>query len=154
VRSSAEEVALADSIVVGTDGSETAARALKEATRYAKALGCELHIVSAYEPMHGAKVEGQSSTGGESQQVPADARVRTIVDEAAAQVRMDGIDATTHTLTGDPADALIEVAQKLDASLIIVGSRGMHGMKRVLGSVPNKVSHSAHCSVLIVSTDR
>jgi nucleotide-binding universal stress UspA family protein len=76
------------------------------------------------------------------------------VDEAAAAARMDGVQASTHTVTGDPADALLDVAKKLDASLIVVGSRGMHGMKRVLGSVPNKVSHSAHCSVLIVSTDR
>jgi nucleotide-binding universal stress UspA family protein len=126
-------------------------RALKEAARYAKALACELHIVSAYEPMHGTKVAGEPVEG---QSVPADAKVRTVVDEAAAAARMDGVQASTHTVTGDPADALLDVAKKLDASLIVVGSRGMHGMKRVLGSVPNKVSHSAHCSVLIVSTDR
>jgi len=144
---------LSDAIVVGTDGSETAARALKEATRYAKALGCDLHVVSAYEPVH-ARVSGEEGGAGESPSVPADAHVRTIVDEAAALARMDGVEATTHTVTGDPADALLEVAKNLDANLIVVGSRGMHGMKRVLGSVPNKVSHGAHCSVLIVSTDR
>ncbi len=126
-------------------------RALKEAARYAKALACELHIVSAYEPITGAKVAGAPV---ETQSVPTDAKVSTIVDEAAAAARMDGVEASTHTVTGDPADALLEVARKVDASLIVVGSRGMHGMKRVLGSVPNKVSHSAHCSVLIVSTDR
>ena len=126
-------------------------RALKEAARYAKALACELHIVSAYDPMHGAKVGGEPIEG---RSVPADAKVRTVVDEAAAAARMDGVEASTHTVTGDPADALLDVANKLDASLIVVGSRGMHGMKRVLGSVPNKVSHSAQCSVLIVSTDR
>jgi len=144
---------LPDAIVVGTDGSETATRALKEAARYAKALDCELHIVSAYEPVH-ARISGEEGGGGESQSVPADARVRTVVDEAAALARMDGVEATTHTVTGDAADALLEVARKLDANLIVVGSRGMHGMKRVLGSVPNKVSHGAHCSVLIVSTHR
>lgn len=146
---------MADAIVVGTDGSETATRALKEAARYAKALEHELHIVSAYEPMHGAKVAGSAEAPVETQSIPADAKVRTVVDEAAAHARLDGVEATTHTVTGDPADALLEVADKLDASLIVVGSRGMHGMKgRVLGSVPNKVSHSARCSVLIVSTDR
>jgi nucleotide-binding universal stress UspA family protein len=144
---------LPESIVVGTDGSETASRALAEATRFAKALAAELHIVSAYEPLHGAKVAGPGNTV-EGQSVPADAKVRTVVDEAAAHARMGGVDATTHTVAGDPADALLEVAEKLDASLIVVGSRGMHGMKRVLGSVPNKVSHSARCSVLIVSTDK
>ena len=144
---------MSDAIVVGTDGSETATRALKEAARYAKALGCDLHVVSAYEPVH-ARVSGEQRGGGESASVPADAQVRTVVDEAAALARMDGVEASTHTVTGDPADALLEVAEKLDANLIVVGSRGMHGMKRVLGSVPNKVSHGAHCSVLIVSTDR
>jgi nucleotide-binding universal stress UspA family protein len=155
VPSSAEEAAMADAIVVGTDGSETATRALEEATRFAKALACELHIVSAYEPMHGAKVSGSQGAAVEGQSVPADAEVRTVVDEAAAHARMDGVEARTHTVTGDPADALLEVADKVDAGLIVVGSRGMHGMKgRVLGSVPNKVSHSARCNVLIVGTDR
>jgi nucleotide-binding universal stress UspA family protein len=146
-------MAMAGAIVVGTDGSETATRALKEAVRYAKALGGELHIVSAYEPMH-ARVSAPGAAAVEGQSVPADAKVQTVVDEAAAHARLDGLEATTHTLTGDPVDALLEVADKLDASLIVVGSRGMHGVKRVLGSVPNKVSHSARCSVLIVSTDR
>jgi nucleotide-binding universal stress UspA family protein len=146
---------MADAIVVGTDGSETATRALKEAARYAKALGVELHVVSAYEPLTGAKVSAPTSESVEGQSVPADAKVRTVVDEAAALARMDGVDASTHTVTGEPADALLEVADKLGASLIVVGSRGMHGVKgRMLGSVPNKVSHSARCSVLIVSTDR
>ena len=145
---------MADAIVVGTDGSETATRALKEAARFAKALAHELHIVSAYEPLHGAKVSGPGGAAVEGQSVPADAKVRTVVEEAAAHARVDGVEATTHTIPGDPADALLEVADELDASLIVVGSRGMHGMKgRVLGSVPNKVSHGARCSVLIVSTD-
>ena len=145
---------MADAIVVGTDGSETATRALAEAVRFAKALDADLHIVSAFEPIHGAKVSSPSDAAVEHQSVPADAQVRTVVDEAAAHARTGGLEPTTHAVRGDAADALLKVADKLDASLIVVGSRGMHGMKRVLGSVPNKVSHSARCSVLIVSTDR
>ena len=140
------------SIVVGTDGSETAARALDEATRLGAALACPVHIVSAYEPMRGAKFTSPAGTAVEVQSVPADAEVRTIVDKAAARVRMGGAEAE-RTVTADPADALLEVAQEVGAKPIVVGSRGMHGMKRVLGSVPNKVSHSARCSVLIVRTD-
>ena len=147
-------MAVTDAIVVGTDGSETANRALAEAMRYAKALDAELHIVSAFEPIHGAKVSSPSDAAVEHHSVPADAQVRTVVDEAAAHARTGGFEPTTHTVSGDPADALLDVADELGASLIVVGSRGMHGMKRVLGSVPNKVSHSARCSVLIVSTDR
>jgi nucleotide-binding universal stress UspA family protein len=129
-------------------------RALDEAVRFAKVLPAELHIVSAYQPLTGAKVEGPAGAAVEGQPVEADAQVRTVVNEAAAHARMGGVESTTHTVPGDPADALLEVAEKVGATLIVVGSRGMHGMKRVLGSVPNKVSHSATCSVLIVCTDR
>jgi len=59
----------------------------------------------------------------------------------------------SHPTSGDPCDALIAVAQDVDADLIVVGSRGMTGVKRfVLGSVPNKIAHHAPCSVLIVDT--
>jgi nucleotide-binding universal stress UspA family protein len=151
---SGEETPLPESIVVGTDGSETALRALDEAARFARVLAAELHIVSAYEPLTGAKVSSPTNAAVEGQVVEHDAEVRTVVNEAAAHVRMGGVESITHTVPGDPADALLEVAEKVGADLIVVGSRGMHGMKRVLGSVPNKVSHSASCSVLIVCTDR
>jgi nucleotide-binding universal stress UspA family protein len=70
-----------------------------------------------------------------------------------AHGRMSGVGMKAHTVTGDPADALLEIAEQEKAGLIVVGSRGMHGVTRVLGSVPNKVSHRARCNVLIVSTD-
>jgi nucleotide-binding universal stress UspA family protein len=57
-----------------------------------------------------------------------------------------------HAVERDPAVALLEVADEVNASMIVVGSRGMHGAKRVLGSVPNTVSHRANCNVLIVAT--
>ena len=60
---------------------------------------------------------------------------------------------TTHAVRGDPAEALVEVAGEANASLIVVGNQGMHGAKRILGSVPNTVSHKARCNVLIVATD-
>ena len=60
-----------------------------------------------------------------------------------------------HSSVGEPAEALIELAEKLHADLVVVGNRGMSGMKRfVLGSVPNRVSHKCPCSVLIVNTER
>ncbi len=52
----------------------------------------------------------------------------------------------------DPADALLQVAREVDASTIVVGNKGMSGGRRLLGSVPNKVSHEARCNVLIVAT--
>ena len=65
-----------------------------------------------------------------------------------------GYAVTTHAVQEDPADALISVADTVDATMIVVGSKGMHGARRLtLGNVPNKVSHHARCNVLIVATD-
>jgi nucleotide-binding universal stress UspA family protein len=142
-----------EAIVVGTDGSETAQRAVAEATRLAKALESELHLVSAYEPLRGVRVVGAPEGSAEAWAVPPDAKVQAVVDEAAAACRLSGVGVKSHTVTGDPADALLEIAERQKADLIVVGSRGMHGVTRVLGSVPNKISHRARCNVLIVSTD-
>jgi nucleotide-binding universal stress UspA family protein len=141
------------SIVVGTDGSDTARRAVEEATRLAKALGGELHIVSAYEPVRGTRIAGAPEGAAKVWAVAPDAKVQAVIEEAVAGVRIHGVEAKSHTLTGDPADALLEIAASEKADLIVVGNHGMHGVKRVLGSVPNKVSHRARCNVLIVSTD-
>ncbi|MGO9489707.1 MAG: universal stress protein [Solirubrobacteraceae bacterium] len=138
-----------ESIIVGTDGSDTAQRAVAEAARLARELGSQLHLVSAYEPVRGARVAGAPE--GVTKLAP-DAKVQAVVDEAVAACRVGGVEAKAHTVKGDPADALLEVAEQEQADLIVVGNRGMHGVTRVLGSVPNTVSHRAGCSVLIVST--
>jgi nucleotide-binding universal stress UspA family protein len=142
-----------ESIVVGTDGSETAKRAVAHATRLARALGANVHLVSAYEPLRGARIVGAPEGAAQVWDIKPDAAVQAVVEEAGAVARMSGVEVALHTVTGDPADALLEVAKRENADLIVVGNRGMHGMTRVLGSVPNKVSHRASCSVLIVSTD-
>jgi nucleotide-binding universal stress UspA family protein len=141
------------SIVVGTDGSPTAERAVAEATRLSKALGSRLHVVAAYEPVRGARVDGYPEGAGTGEPLLPDSTVQTIVDAAAATVRLSGVEVKSHTLTGDPAGALLAVAEQENAGLIVVGSCGMHGMKRVLGSVPNKVAHRARCTVMIVATE-
>ena len=142
-----------ETIVAGTDGSDTAKRAVAEATGLAEAHGATMHLVAAYEPIRGARIVGAPKEAAKVWAVQPDSKVQTIVDEAAARVRQRGVTVETHTLTGDPADALLTIAERADADLIVVGSRGMHGMSRVLGSVPNKVSHRARCHVLIVATE-
>ena len=57
---------------------------------------------------------------------------------------------TTHALPGDPAKAVLSVAEQVGADLIAVGNRGMKGKGRVLGSIPNDIAHKADCAVLIV----
>jgi nucleotide-binding universal stress UspA family protein len=142
-------------IVVGTDGSETAKEAVRQATDLAKQVGASLDVVSAYEPVP------QSRLREERQQVPQDLEhtvtpredVDATLAEAVKDIEATGVGVQTYARQGDPADAIIDVAEEQEADLIIVGNKGMTGAKRfLLGSVPNKVSHHAPCSVLIVRT--
>jgi len=145
---------MAESIVVGTDGSDSAKQAVREAVRLAKALGAELHVVSAFEGLRGARVSGAPEGAAKVWAPLPDSQVDAILSETAAAIRNQQIAAKTHAIEKDPADALLAVAEEVGASMIVVGNRGMHGARRfVLGSVPNTVSHRARCSVLIVATD-
>jgi nucleotide-binding universal stress UspA family protein len=144
-----------ESIVVGTDGSDTAKRAVAEAVRLARALGAQVHIVSAYEPVRGARIAGAPEGAAKVWAPLPDAEVQRVLAEAAADARIAGADVKTHAVHAGAADALLEVAGEVEASLVVVGNKGMHGAKRlVLGSVPNTVSHRATCNVLIVCTER
>lgn len=143
---------MSDKIVVGTDGSETAQRAVDEAVRLTKALDGELHVVTAYRALRGAKISGAPEGAAKVWAPLPDSQAQAILDEAVSQVRVAGVKVEPHLLESDPADALIEVANQVGARMIVVGNRGMAGPRRVLGSVPNTVSHAAGCNVLIVST--
>ena len=128
------------SIVVGTDGSDTAAKAVDEAAEVAGKVGAVLHIVTAFEPLKGGRYT-------------PDARADSVLDSACAAAKMAGAEPKPHAREGDPAEALIVVAEEEGADLIVVGNKGMTGGRRFLvGSVPDKVSHHAPCSVLIVRT--
>jgi nucleotide-binding universal stress UspA family protein len=130
------------SIVVGTDGSDTATQAVREAVDMAAALGARLELVSAYAPVPEQRLRS------ERRDAPED-----VLAQAADIAREAGVSATTHARQGDPADAILDVAEELGADLLVVGNKGMTGAKRfLLGSVPNKVSHHSPCSVLIVRT--
>ncbi len=142
-------------IVVGTDGSETAAEAVKQAIELARLSDATLDIVSAFEPVP------QSRIREESGEIPGDVAyavgpredVNTILEAAAAPALQAKVEVNTHPREGDPADVILDVAEEIKADLIVVGNKGMTGAKRfLLGSVPNKVSHHAPCSVLIVRT--
>jgi nucleotide-binding universal stress UspA family protein len=140
------------SIVVGTDGSETADIALRRAIELAGLTGGKLHVVSAYEPA-AARVGGSKPVPEAAEwNVGSDFKVEAVLQRAQDEAGADGIDFEVHAPKGDAADALIAAAKEHEADLIVLGSRGMKGARRVLGSVPNKVSHHAPCDVLIVQT--
>jgi nucleotide-binding universal stress UspA family protein len=139
------------SIVVGTDGSATAERAVEHAAHYASKLGAKVHVVSAYEPSS-VKVGGGFESRARWMASP-DATVDSVLEGAAGIFRVKGIEVETYARKGDAAEALLEVAEECGADLIVVGNKGMTGARRfLLGSVPDKVSHHALCSVLIVRT--
>jgi nucleotide-binding universal stress UspA family protein len=145
-------------IVVGTDGSETAGIAVQRATELAKLTGATLHIVHAYQPLTRAHIGAAALSEAPSidvSQVNAGiaASAHAVCGHAASQAQRADVPVETHALPGDPADALVTAAKDIGADLVVVGSRGMSGVRRfVLGSVPNKVSHHCPCSLLIVDT--
>jgi nucleotide-binding universal stress UspA family protein len=143
------------SIVVGTDGSDTARQAVREAVELAAALGASIELVSAYEPVAGQRLREQAREAPRDLQWLINVRedVEATLREAAAEVEAAGVPVRTYAREGDPADAILDVAEERGADLIVVGNKGMTGAKRfLLGSVPNKVSHHAPCSVLIIRT--
>jgi nucleotide-binding universal stress UspA family protein len=142
-------------IVVGTDGSDSAGEAVRQAIDLAKLAGASLSIVSAYEPVPKRQVEGEKLDAPADVQYELGPRedVNLILDAAAAAAKKEGLDVQTHPVEDEPADAILNVAEETNADLIVVGNKGMTGARRfLLGSVPNNVSHHAPCSVIIVRT--
>jgi nucleotide-binding universal stress UspA family protein len=137
-----------ESIIVGTDGSQSARGAVNHAARLAATTGAKLRVVCAYQPV----VAGGLAPEAMAHYDPH-AEAERILSETCREISGNGVDVEGHAVPGSAADALIDVADTHDASLIVVGSRGMTSARRfVLGSVPNRVSHNACRSVLIVHT--
>jgi nucleotide-binding universal stress UspA family protein len=137
-----------ETVVVGADGSDTAAEAVRVAIGLVKLSGGRLHIVTAYKPQQlhspaGEEFSSSLSSGDLAQNVLAD---------LSSLARSGDVEVETHMKAADPADAICEVATEVKADVIVVGNKGMHGVRRVLGSVPNSVAHQAPCAVLIAFT--
>jgi len=144
------------SIVVGTDGSDTARTAVRYAIDLARQLGARLQIVSAYEPVPDGLLRNERIEVPKDMQWMAGPReeVLSMLEDSASEARSAGVnDVETFARQGDAADAILDIAEEQRSDLIVVGNKGMTGAKRfLLGSVPNKVSHHAPCSVLVVRT--
>ncbi len=143
------------SIVVGTDGSDTATEAVRNAVDLAKSVGAKVQLVSAYEPVSNQRLREETNQVPEDMQWMVNPRedVDATLSAAAELAEEAGVEAEKFARQGDPADAILDVAEETKADLIIVGNKGMTGARRfLLGSVPNKVSHHAPCSVLIIRT--
>src|ERR1700677_4697309 len=137
-------------IVVGTDGSATASIAVRMAAQIASQNSATLHLLSVSKMATG--VGGGGLASGDP--VGGDALLKLAADRMLGEVarEIEGLDVVTHTESGAPATAIVRYADEIGADLIVVGSKGMQGTRRVIGSVPNTVAHKAGCHVMIVKT--
>ena len=143
------------SIVVGADGSSSAEQAVREAIDVAKSVGAKLEVVSAYSPVPEQRLREERRGAPEDVQWAIHPRheVESALSDAADLAREAGVNVNTHARQGDPSDAILDVAEESGADLIVVGNKGMTGAKRfLLGSVPDKISHHAPSSVMIIRT--
>ena len=128
---------------------------MRQAVDLARAVGAKIELVSAYEPVPAQRLREERREAPEDLQWAISPRedVDATLDAAAKIVREAGVAVDIYPRQGDPADAILDVAEEREADLIVVGNKGMTGAKRfLLGSVPNKVSHHAPCSVMIIRT--
>jgi nucleotide-binding universal stress UspA family protein len=139
-----------ETVVVGADDSPTAAEAVQKAIELVKLTGGQLHIVTAYKPRQLTTQVGEIDEYLKS--LGTSHLAESLLAELASAARVAGVDVHTHASTSAPAAAICDIAAEVRADLIVVGNKGMAGLRRVLGSVPNSVAHQAPCAVLIAFT--
>jgi nucleotide-binding universal stress UspA family protein len=139
-------------IVVGTDGSETAAVAADFAIEMAERYGSQLVVASSYTPAPEDRLAKEQANAPQEIQWSINPMedVEATLRDVEEKARERGIKTVSEARQGDPADVLCEIAEAHEADVVVVGNKGMH--RRILGSVPNSVSHKAPCSVVIVKT--
>jgi len=141
-------------IVVGTDGSATAERAVAKATALAKAVGAELVIVTAYNNRAPSGVAAAGISLDSSWVAAAHSGAESVAEKAGDKARTDGVGTVSHqAVAGEPAEVLLQVTTEQGADLLVVGSKGMQSTARfLLGPIANKVSRKVPCDLLIVET--
>jgi nucleotide-binding universal stress UspA family protein len=141
-----------NTVAVGTDGSETAAKAVDSAIELADRFDAKLVLVSAY------RGKSDSAVNRESRDAPDDVQwrhgpredVEATLEDAGKRAGERGVEWTSDAEEGDAAEALVSLADRHGADVLVVGNKGMN--RKLLGSVPNDVAHTANCDVLIVNT--
>ena len=142
-----------ETIVVGTDGSAGATKAVEHAVSLAAVTGAHLHIAMA-TPSIPTIVAPDMLIASADWTNATEQATRAALETAGETAVAAGVTVTTHQLSGDPADALLSLCDDIGADLLVIGSRGMHGARRfLLGSVSSRCAHHADRSVLIVHTD-
>jgi nucleotide-binding universal stress UspA family protein len=143
-----KEKRMFETVIVGADDSSTAREAVMVAAEIAQLHGGTLHIVTVYDPKSIQIQELPEEFRYSRLTSPAD----MLLEGLSRIVEQRGLKPMVHAATGNPADAIVRIAEREKADLVVVGNKGMKGVRRVLGSVPNSIAHDAPCSVLIVDT--
>jgi nucleotide-binding universal stress UspA family protein len=133
-------------IVVGVDRSDTARKAAERAAALADQLGANLHIVMCAERSKGVNM----SVGADSWQSDWLSDAQQFLEDLGRQLPTVAV--TTSVGEGDPAKAICDEADRLDAELIVIGNKRVQGLARVLGSVAGDVMKHAHCDVYVANT--
>jgi|SRR5689334_5262728 nucleotide-binding universal stress UspA family protein len=140
-------------IVVGTDCSPTAEVAVMKAAELAKLTGATLHLVSAYQESASALAAMAGASPFATEWPEAAVREqRGRVDATASRLREAGITVESRVEVGGAAETLVSVAEDVGADLLVVGDRGLKGVRGLLSSVPSRVSHRARLDLLVVHT--
>jgi nucleotide-binding universal stress UspA family protein len=149
-----QEAEVFKAIVVGTDGSSRSRQAVRTAGELAREHDATLHIVRAYRPVLQAVAVPTDAMMALAPATDAEVhdQVETELGQLSAELTRDGVVVQTYCCAQAPAAAILDVAMQQSADLIVVGSKGMQGARRVLGSVPNTIAHKAECTVMIVPT--
>jgi nucleotide-binding universal stress UspA family protein len=137
-------------VAVGTDGSDTAGKAVSAAFELAERYGARLVILSAFDGSSGGDAAPRLSPSAHVWASNAAEQVERILAVAEESATERGIECSTAMAEGNPGEVLVELADRHNADVLVVGNKGME--RRVLGSVPNTVTHKASCSVLVVKT--
>lgn len=139
-------------IAVGTDGSSTAGKAVESALDLADRFGARIVFISAYSPVSETRLRREQRDAPQEVQWtinPAEDVEATLTDaEEKAEER--GLKWSSEAAEGDAAEVLVKLAEKHEADVLVIGNKGMN--RRVLGSVPNTVTHKASCDVYVVKT--
>ena len=135
-------------VAVGTDGSATAGEAVSVAADLARAWDAKLVLLSAFQD--GGAVAGAGGSVEMQWASSSSARTREVLARTEDDMRRAGIECTSLIDEGDPAEVLVRLAGECDADVLVIGNKGMK--RRVLGSVPNSITHKAPCSVFVVKT--
>ena len=139
-------------VAVGTDGSGTAEKAVLAALELAERFGARIVFISAYSPVDEGRLRHEKRDAPEDVQwaINPEEDVDAILTEAEELAEEQGLRWASEASTGEPAEVLVRLADKYEADVLVIGNRGMH--RRMLGSVPNSVTHTANCSVYLVKT--